>query len=409
MSLHSHNGLSAAHPWPDIAQALLLRAALAGSQDAREAWAQWQRATAGQTLDADSHRILPLLYRNLQALDVDADERARLKSVYLRYWSENQVLFAEAEVALRALGEHGIDTLVLKGLALTVAHYRDGGTRPMNDVDILVRPEDAQRAFDILLDLGYVPTLDEPFERQRRTRHAIAMHNDVGRQLDLHWYALYLSVDDTDLWRDSVALTIGDVPTRTLSAADQLMHVCVHGVSGECPGPMRWIADGVTVIRTAGERLHWQRLVRRATACGCTVALGDALAHLAQYVAVPRWVIDSLRIAPHSRSERLAHRAAVRPFPYGNRYVLEWDRYRRRRAARLPGAEPNFAAHLVTHLDLRGYGELVRLLARAGLRVARHGDRRAAVPVPPAVATRTVTRLGPRRHSPVAARDAAGE
>jgi Uncharacterised nucleotidyltransferase len=359
-----HNGRAAAHPWPDAGQTLLLQAALGDADRAYSAWQQWYRAVEIDPLDADSHRILPLAFRNLERAGLDGADRQELKAVYSRYWVGNQALFREAEIALRALHDHGIETLVLKGLALTVVHYRDGGTRPMNDVDILVRPADARRAFRVLAELGYVPVLDDPFERQLRTRHAIDLHDEAGRQVDLHWYALYQSVGDARLWTDSIGLTVGDVQTRAPCPSDLLLHVCVHGVSGECPGAMRWVADAVTVIRTSGDQLDWQRLVDRAVAQQCTVALHDALAHLSRFVEVPAWVIERLRATPASRAERLAHRAAVRPYPRGNRYAFEWDHYRRWRAARMPGVQPNFAAHLVEYLDLGGYGELAVVLGR---------------------------------------------
>ncbi|MBZ5608241.1 MAG: nucleotidyltransferase family protein [Acidobacteriia bacterium] len=45
------------------------------------------------------------------------------------------------KVLLSWFEAHGCPTLVLKGMALTLLHYRDMALRPMSDLDILV-PED---------------------------------------------------------------------------------------------------------------------------------------------------------------------------------------------------------------------------------------------------------------------------
>jgi hypothetical protein len=325
-------------------------------------------------LDYDTHRILPLLYRNLLALGIESPELPRLKGVYRHYWYSNQLLLRDAKLVLQALGDSGIDTLVLKGLALGAAYYGDGGTRPMYDIDVLVRPGDASRAVCVLADLGYARQGSRPLAVEQRTRHSAELKNDAGRDLDLHWYALFTSTDDRDLWRDSVPITVAGVQTRALCPSDQLLHACVHGVF-LYPAPMRWLADAATVIRTTNGQFDWELLVDRAISRRCTVALVDALTGLEQHlgVGVPASVVQRLGTAPASASERLAHRAAARPYAQLNYVALEWDRYRRLRAARAPGVQPHFAAYV---LDRWNFRNVPRVLGRKIAEAVR--QRRAA-------------------------------
>ena len=51
---------------------------------------------------------------------------------------------------LALLRSNDIETLLLKGVALACALYPDPGLRPMRDIDLLLCPEDAQRAHDLM-------------------------------------------------------------------------------------------------------------------------------------------------------------------------------------------------------------------------------------------------------------------
>jgi Uncharacterised nucleotidyltransferase len=197
------------------------------------------------------------------------------------------------------------------------------------------------------------------------------------------------SVGDEDLWTASKPLTVAGVDTRALCPADQLLHICVHGVSAT-PAPMRWLADAVIVIRTSGDQLAWERVIDRAIARGCTVALLDALIHLEGHVSIPAWVIDRLRAAPASRAERLAHATAVSGYKHVQFMLGEWDRYSRLRAARVPGVQPNYAAYLIDCLSLDGYSELAVMLGRKALQIVRRRGLRSEDRDPIATVARSV-------------------
>jgi putative nucleotidyltransferase-like protein len=250
----------------------------------------------------------------------------------------------------------------------------------MYDVDVLVRRHDVRRALEVVGDLGFRPYGTRPLDLQLRSRYGIGLHNDAGRELDLHWYATFQSAGDDDFWSASLPVEIGGVPTRVLCAADQLLHVCVHGLSGASPAPLRWITDALTVIRSSEDELDWDRLVARARSRECTVTLADGLSFLEREFepGIPVRVIEQLRAAPASLAERWAHRVVARGQRHGAFYALNWHRYRRLRAARAPGVQPNFLAYLCDCWDVNGYRELGRLVARKVVAVARHGQSVAA-------------------------------
>lgn len=298
---------------------LLLRAVLLDPEEARRSWERWRAGRTLEAADLASIRLFPLVYRNLTESGLDEADLNTLKGTYRAVWVRNHVLFERAAAGLRSLHEAGVRTLLLKGAALTVAHYRDEGVRPMDDVDVLVPSRDAEHALAALSAAGW--TADAAVPPQVR---AVLLHDEAG-SLDLTW-----SLDDA-FWQASVEAELQGVPTRVLGAADQLLHVAAQGGRWSLVPQVRWLADAATIHRSAGSELDWERLVGEATRRRMTALLTAALEHLeaAVDISAPQWVLERLRSAPKAPLERWAQRAATRPPSVGGRLPVALDRYRR--------------------------------------------------------------------------------
>lgn len=129
---------------PTAEQLLVLHAALDPAPAAAVAWQRWRQAIEFDDVDHGSTRLLPLVYRNLGAGAFDEEVAGRLKGLYRRSWSHNQLIFKRAAGAIGVLEGAGIETLVTKGASLALLSYGDVGVRPMDDVDVLV-PLDRHR------------------------------------------------------------------------------------------------------------------------------------------------------------------------------------------------------------------------------------------------------------------------
>jgi len=316
--------------WPTPEQELLLRAALAEGDPAVALWEEWSALVPLEDVDAGSHRLLPLLYRTLAAAGVEESRLTKLKGVYRYSWSRNQLLFHRAAALLPEFAAAGIDTLVLKGAALSTLYYGDLGARPMDDLDLLVPRADAARAMQLLQASGWRPATPRP-ESRLAVWHADSFVDEGGRFLDLHWNALWQLSDDADLWSGAVPTTLNGVPTKTLGHGDQLLHVCVHGLRWAPIAPIRWVADAAKIMEGAGADLDWDRVAALARANALTLSLEHALRYLAEALAapVPPVVIAELAAAKKPLHERLAFRASMRrPNPARMLRVL-WERHRR--------------------------------------------------------------------------------
>ncbi len=266
---------------------------------------------------------------------------------------------------MKTLQERGIEALLLKGAALILLHYRDPGLRPMDDVDILVRTDQAQAAVAALTGRGWRPR-SLVTARHVESHHAMDFTDAAGQRVDLHWHVLPENCGrraDDAFWDRARRADLRGVPVRVLDATDQLFHVCAHGVKWESIPPLRWIADATMILAQAGPELDWSRLACLSRQRRLVLPIREALGYLASALAspVPGAVLSELRAAAVSRAERWEYRLRTRPAGRVLGRVPEhWLRYRRLRADREGEKTISFIGYLQVVLGCEGVGELAR-------------------------------------------------
>lgn len=320
-------------PWPTPRQELVLRAALCQGAVAADAWRAWQ---ADEQLDHGVYRLLPLVYRNLKEQGIDDPWLPRLKGIYRRTWSENQLFLRRTTTVLAAFQRHGIQTMILKGLALSLLYYKDEGVRPMRDVDVLTPTAQARQAIRALSDEGFHPSPQYylPFkESYLAAWHGYPFTNAAGMDIDLHWHLLeedcHPDADD-DFWAAATPTTVKGVPTHALDPADQLLHVCIHGVRWNPVPSVRWVADAMTILRVTPD-LGWDRLVDQAQRRRLVVLLRAGLNYLQRRfdAPIPQRVLDTLANTPTSWAERREYAATTQAWDTAGPVTRFWHRYQR--------------------------------------------------------------------------------
>ena len=291
---------------------LLLKAALLDGEAALRAWAAFRERTPVEEIDDGATRLLGLVYRNLSRLQPDVAELAKLKGWYRHAWFRNQTVQRSTSEMLAALHERGIPTLMLKGVPLTLLHYRDAGARQMNDVDVLVPPARATEAVAVLRDLGAAPWNTPMPEKSVRVGHAEAFRRPDGFEIDLHWLSHWLPSDDEGLWSRAVPLEVGEVVSRAPAPTDLLVGVCGHGAAWAPEAPVRWAADAVTIMRSGP--VDWELLLREARRRRMSLPLADTLGWVREHLRapVPEGLLDELRATLPSRLERATYATANR-------------------------------------------------------------------------------------------------
>lgn len=325
--------IRATRAWPadrfSEAETLLLRAAgLDDPESALSAWRRFRALVPEGEEDKSERRLLPLVCRNLRRA---GHSDPGLNNAYANAVGANARILGQTAPALRALAESGIPTLVLKGTALLVAHYKDLGARPMSDVDVLVPAARITEAIDRLESIGWRGEADRSW--LRREAHADTIASPEGLSLDLHRYATYearyAEANEGFFAAASPALVSG-VGTLAMSAADQLLHTVVHGLRWSIARSPIWVADAQTLLRNGG--VNAQAAVERAHA----LSLGEALRRGLQQVRTTLGESDTLlellaRLGTRGPlSERVEHWFRVRE-PRGPAGALPnlWFAYRR--------------------------------------------------------------------------------
>ena len=322
--------------WPTKSQELLLKAAVLQDGAALAAWNEWTARVDIERLDTGSYRMLPLLYHSLNQLGVETSEMKRLKGVYRYAWCKNQILFHNMADLLRAFSAAGIETMLLKGVALVLLHYGDYGLRPMDDFDVLVPTEKATEAIALLKSRGFFPVKEDSPEAILPKRHSTPFRNAAQLSLDLHWHIFEEPVsgtDDGDFWKNAVPVTVNGVSTFALGPTDEMLHAIEHGIRWNMAPPFRWVADVMAILKSSENEIDWHRLVEKAKAYRFVLPVRDGLDYLRNEfdAPVPEDIIRALKNEPVSKKERILYDVQVRPYnKYGrNRMMSIWTQFER--------------------------------------------------------------------------------
>ncbi len=113
------------------------------------------------------------------------DVREFLSTVLVRNENRNERLLAQLTEATKALGQSGIEPILMKGASLLVQQAQNGiGQRLISDIDLLVEPQDKQAALEKLAKSGYAIAEEDVNPASPVT---LARQSDVG-MIDLHVY-----------------------------------------------------------------------------------------------------------------------------------------------------------------------------------------------------------------------------
>jgi hypothetical protein len=359
---------------PTRAQELLLEACLLEREEALDAWREWREQLDLDRLDMGSVRLLPLLAARLGEAGVDDSHFGKYRGVQRRTWATNLLLFRHAGAVVALLGKAGIPTLALKGAVVANRNYPHMSMRPMGDLDLMIRPDEVQRALGLLEAAGWRCAPLRP-----RDRADLAIGNAVALahprspdvEIDLHWRLLkrYFSDEaDADLWRRAVPFEIGGATALAPSPADLLLHTCAHGANFTRPPPLRWIADAAMILR--GGEVEWEHLLVQSARYRLGLPLGIALGYLAgkMKLAVPATVLEALEREAQLPGDLAQF--AFEQLPFERRSLVGWLRTNMHLARRSLGNGPvDYWRYFSRKRAGRSLGETVRwIVEHAGRR-----------------------------------------
>jgi len=231
------------------------------------------RRLANETLDwewflriIERNQIAPLTYHNLHEALPDERRSGLLGALRGRALANAGLSMSQAGELVRvceSLRRVGLDTVALKGVALSASVYGSITMRSCGDIDLLVSEAHVFDVERILADLGYIRSEPAAHLTPRRLKHYFKYHKHFtyfsearASQLELHWRLVdspLLCEKDTPIPQTTpVALGCGVV--STLSRNEVFLYLCVHGAIHGWP-ILKWLADirAMLTIMTADD------------------------------------------------------------------------------------------------------------------------------------------------------------
>ncbi len=274
---------------------------------------------------ARRHRVAPLLHAAFAegrlADPLPASFRELCRVLHRATARRNAVATAAGAEVREALAARGIPAAPLKGWAFlegTPPLYADAGTRPMDDLDLIVARAERGRAMQTLARLGFAPATGGA--AALAGGHEVAFHRRVAGVnvfLELHWawagpeslmrgFALPGEIFLRELCVDDVR-----PGARIPSRLGSLLFGAVHGARHAFERWI-WLVDLHRML--VGEPLEWSELLREAEQRRLRAPLyaGLAAARDLLRTPVPKEVLA--RLAPGPVRRRLLHRSLAVSF-----------------------------------------------------------------------------------------------
>jgi hypothetical protein len=271
---------------------------------------------------AARHRVAPLLHHGLVkgviGDPLPAGFREQCRNAYYATLRKNTVALEIGGCVLTELACQGIAAAPLKGWTLVdgfAPAYDDPGVRPMDDLDLIVRREDIDRASSVLVSLGF-ETVTGRAAARLAGGHEIAFHRRVGGIhlfIELHWAwagpqsLLREFAMSGDRFLESFCQQVSSrsgyfEPTRL----GHLLFVGIHAAR-HAFGRWIWLLDIHRLVTSS--LLDWGELVRTARELRVSrpIYVGLATARELLRTPVPKEVLSDLSPGPVRR--QLLHRS----------------------------------------------------------------------------------------------------
>ena len=231
-----------------------------------------------------------LLYSHCSAagLEIPPQFLPQLKWSYRQVAEDNCIALDKLHGLLEAASAHGLDVLVLPGASL-LPLYPDEGCRPMDDVDLLVRPGQLEATDTFLRTHGF----------EQAHRHD-GLYTGDGLTLDLHTDLVNgdriqarkkaVRMDLSQVWHSARMQSMAGHPVLALSVEDALLYTSLHALRHSFRR-LTWFVDFYLLMQV---QLDWQMVKHKALRCNAIKPVYYCLNYLESRLPSRAWAPGSL-------------------------------------------------------------------------------------------------------------------
>jgi hypothetical protein len=253
---------------------------------------------------SDRLKVLQLVTYNLKRHLSDVIPRVetgRINMIVARAVAHSLFVLRQIDELLLLLNAEGISVIPFKGPVFTGAFYRNVGLRESEDIDLLVWPQDAQKASNLLISVGYEPEFRlNGLQEQALIRFCKSRtfsNEKKETSVDLHWdlVPVFFPVEIEEVWSHCQQVNVEGRAYNTLSGEDYLLYLCSHGLQHDWE-VLSLVCDVAEVLRKNGS-LNWDYILRKAFIAqkGRILFLGLVLAAGLLQAPAPLEVLEEAR------------------------------------------------------------------------------------------------------------------
>jgi hypothetical protein len=260
---------------------------------------QWH----GMLAAAYDHGLIGPLHRTASTASFVPDHiLSSIRTAYLAQVARTFQLTTALIELIRAFAESAVEVAVVKGPAVALMAYDQISHRDFTDLDLLVRPADLKRARLVLEGLSY-RELSREILNLNTEKDVQFLRDSDDTLVELHWALnppiTRFPLESTGIWDRLEIVYFQSEPMRALNIEDTLIALCIHA-STHLWSSLKWSFDIAQILTRKADTLHWDVVLQRCTAVGCTSALlfGTQLTSLLFAVKTPTRLAGQISANP---------------------------------------------------------------------------------------------------------------
>ena len=191
-----------------------------------------------------------------------------LENDYYAVLGQNIQALEELSVVLKALSEHNLKVIILKGVFIITAVYDNVALRPMTDMDMLMHQKDSTLIKKIFSELGYNLIEDNQ-------NNSLTFMKQDYRPIEVHWdtlsfnkYKGIIRINESEFWDGTLEFKIGTDTFLALSIEDNILYLCIHLCLNHFFSNIIWLYDIKLILETYRQKIDWDKLLKKAETSG---------------------------------------------------------------------------------------------------------------------------------------------